>query len=62
MLAEDEANRSCLGYNTAIRIIRFCEIVMALIPSTRNRPANLAELLEEGWTSKSVKQEIHDNF
>ncbi|MBD14417.1 MAG: magnesium chelatase [Planctomycetaceae bacterium] len=35
---------------------------MALIPSTRNRPANLAELLEEGWASKSVKQEIHDNF
>ena len=27
-----------------------------------NRPTNLAELLESGWTSKSVKQEIHDNF
>jgi magnesium chelatase subunit I len=26
------------------------------------RPATLAELRESGWTSRSVKQEIHDNF
>ena len=26
------------------------------------RPTTLAELLETGWNSKSVKQEIHDNF
>lgn len=27
-----------------------------------NRPTNLAELRRSGWTSKSVKQELHDNF
>ncbi|MCA9247114.1 MAG: magnesium chelatase [Planctomycetales bacterium] len=27
-----------------------------------NRPQNLAELRESGWRSKTVKQEIHDNF
>lgn len=26
------------------------------------RPTHLAELLESGWTSKSVKREMHDNF
>ncbi len=26
------------------------------------KPANLAELRDSGWVSKSVKQEIHDNF
>jgi len=26
------------------------------------RPSTLAQLLESGWTSKSVKQEIHDNL
>jgi len=26
------------------------------------RPANLAQLRQRGWTSKTVKQEIHDNF
>jgi magnesium chelatase subunit I len=26
------------------------------------RPANLRELRESGWVSKSVKQELHDNF
>lgn len=26
------------------------------------RPTTLAELVESGWTTKSVKQEIHDNF
>jgi len=30
--------------------------------STITRPANLRELRESGWQSKSVKQEIHDNF
>ncbi|MEM8943697.1 MAG: magnesium chelatase [Planctomycetota bacterium] len=30
--------------------------------TTESRPTTLAELLESGWTSKSVKQEIHDNF
>jgi magnesium chelatase subunit I len=29
---------------------------------TTERPATLAELRESGWQSKSVKQEIHDNF
>ena len=29
---------------------------------TTECPVNLAELVESGWTSKSVKQEIHDNF
>lgn len=27
-----------------------------------NRPSNLAELRDSGWQSKTVKQEIHDNF
>lgn len=27
-----------------------------------NRPTNLAELRRSGWTSKTVKQELHDNF
>src|SRR6059036_1366336 len=26
------------------------------------RPTNLRELRDSGWVSKSVKQEIHDNF
>jgi magnesium chelatase subunit I len=30
--------------------------------STMTRPATLAELRSSGWRSKSVKQEIHDNF
>ncbi len=28
----------------------------------RKKPANLKELRESGWQTKSVKQEIHDNF
>ena len=34
--------------------------VMAL--STTTRPQTLAELRSSGWQSKTVKQEIHDNF
>ncbi len=30
--------------------------------SVSNKPASLAELRSSGWQSKSVKQEIHDNF
>jgi len=30
--------------------------------TTSDAPATLAELQESGWQSKSVKQEIHDNF
>ncbi len=30
--------------------------------TTTTRPATLAELRASGWTSKSVKQEIYDNF
>ena len=30
--------------------------------STSSRPATLAELRSSGWQSKTVKQEIHDNF
>ena len=30
--------------------------------TTTDAPATLAELLETGWRSKTVKQEIHDNF
>src|SRR3954469_17732436 len=30
--------------------------------STMTRPATLAELRSNGWRSKTVKQEIHDNF
>ena len=30
--------------------------------TTSIRPATLRELRESGWVSKSVKQEIHDNF
>jgi magnesium chelatase subunit I len=30
--------------------------------STSTRPATLAELRSSGWQSKTVKQEIHDNF
>jgi len=30
--------------------------------STSSRPSSLAELRSSGWRSKSVKQEIHDNF
>ena len=33
---------------------------MSTVASTR--PANLRELLDSGWQSKPVKQEIHDNF
>ena len=29
---------------------------------TENRPTTLAELVESGWQTKSVKQEIYDNF
>ncbi len=29
---------------------------------TFNRPANLADLRESGWRSRSVKQELRDNF
>ncbi len=29
---------------------------------TTSKPSNLRELRESGWASKSVKQEIHDNF
>ena len=30
--------------------------------TTTTQPTNLAELIEIGWQSKSVKREIHDNF
>lgn len=30
--------------------------------TTKTRPTNVAELIESGWQSKSVKREIHDNF
>lgn len=30
--------------------------------ATISKPANLQELRESGWKSKSIKQEIHDNF
>lgn len=30
--------------------------------SISSRPSTLAELRDSGWTSKTVKQEIHDNF
>src|SRR4029078_7431552 len=30
--------------------------------STKVRPSNLKELRESGWVSKTVKQEIRDNF
>jgi magnesium chelatase subunit I len=30
--------------------------------TTSTRPTNLADLKSSGWVSKSVKQEIHDNF
>ncbi|MBX9791684.1 MAG: magnesium chelatase [Pirellulales bacterium] len=30
--------------------------------ATLTRPTNLRELRESGWTSKTVKREIHDNF
>ena len=30
--------------------------------STTIRPHTLAELRSSGWQSKTVKQEIHDNF
>src|SRR5215467_6620453 len=30
--------------------------------STLTRPTTLAELRSSGWRSKTVKQEIHDNF
>ncbi len=30
--------------------------------STRTKPCTLRELRDSGWQSKSVKQEIHDNF
>ncbi len=32
------------------------------ITTAAELPATLAKLIESGWTSKSVKQEIHDNF
>lgn len=30
--------------------------------SSQTRPETLQDLLNDGWTSRSVKQEIHDNF
>jgi magnesium chelatase subunit I len=30
--------------------------------TTRTKPANLRELRESGWVSRTVKQEIHENF
>ena len=30
--------------------------------SSSTKPTNLRQLRESGWSSKSVKQEIHDNF
>jgi magnesium chelatase subunit I len=33
-----------------------------LVTSARPRPANLKELRDSGWVSKTVKQEIRDNF
>ncbi|MEE2825580.1 MAG: hypothetical protein VYE64_03015, partial [Planctomycetota bacterium] len=30
--------------------------------TTLTRPANLKQLLDSGWESRSVKQEIRDNF
>ncbi len=35
---------------------------MTMSIAAQARPTTLAELLETGWTSKPVKQEIHDNF
>ena len=32
------------------------------MPDTITRPATLRDLRESGWTSKTVKREIHDNF
>ena len=32
------------------------------MPDPANRPANLADLRASGWRSKTVKQEIYDNF
>ena len=32
------------------------------MPDTMTRPVTLRELRESGWTSKTVKREIHDNF
>ena len=29
---------------------------------TTNHPSNLAQLCQSGWKSKTVKQEIRDNF
>jgi magnesium chelatase subunit I len=34
----------------------------AMATSTSSKPSTLAELRTSGWQSKSVKQEIHDNF
>ena len=30
--------------------------------SNSNRPTNLQELRQSGWVTKSVKQELRDNF
>jgi magnesium chelatase subunit I len=38
------------------------QIVTETTEKTENRPANLKELRESGWRSKSVKREIRDNF
>ena len=35
---------------------------MATTTATSTRPSTLAELRSSGWQSKTVKQEIHDNF
>ena len=32
------------------------------MPTAIDKPANLQQLRESGWKSKSVKSEIHDNF
>lgn len=35
---------------------------MAMTKQPSTRPSNLAELRRSGWQSKTVKQEVHDNF
>lgn len=39
-----------------------CDRKQAMSTATKNKPSNLKELYDSGWVSKTVHQEIKDNF
>ncbi len=60
-----EALRRPIGqllWRTIIGEYATCHLREDSMTSTNSRPSNLRELRESGWVSKTVKQEMHDNF